>query len=56
MLIKLRIFIATQLSRYIHSPMYVLFHCSLYHNSLTDSGAIALANALQQNKSLKELK
>ena len=32
------------------------FHYSLYHTSLSDSGAIALANALQQNMSLEELK
>ena len=31
-------------------------HYSVYHNSLTSTGAIALAKALQQNKSLRELK
>ena len=31
-------------------------HYSVYHNSLTSTGAIALARALQQNKTLKELK
>ena len=31
-------------------------HCSLTHNNLTDTGAIALATAQQQNKSLEELK
>ena len=35
--------------------MYHL-HYSVYHNSLTSTGAIALAKALQQNKSLEELK
>ena len=34
----------------------VISHYSLYHNNLSDSGAIALANALQQNKSLEKLK
>ena len=34
----------------------VLPHCSLNHNNLTSTGAIALARALQQNKSLEELK
>ena len=34
----------------------VIFHCSLYRNSMTESGAIALASALQQNKSLEGLK
>ena len=29
---------------------------SVYYNSLTSTGAIALAGALQQNKSLEELK
>ena len=32
------------------------FHYSVYYNSLTSIGAIALARALQQNKSLEELK
>ena len=32
------------------------FHYSLYHTSLSDSGAIALANTLQRNMSLEELK
>ena len=36
--------------------LYVISHYSLYHNNLTDIGAIALANALQQNKSLEKLK
>ena len=31
-------------------------HYSLKNNQLTDTGAIALAGALQQNKSLEELK
>ena len=31
-------------------------HCSLNHNSLTSTGAIVLTRALQQNKSLEELK
>ena len=31
-------------------------YCSLTHNNVTDTGAIALAKALQQNKSLEELK
>ena len=31
-------------------------HCSLTHNGLTATGAIALATALQDNKSLEELK
>ena len=31
-------------------------HCSLYNNNLTDTGAIALARALQDNKSLEELR
>ena len=31
-------------------------HYSVYHNSLSFTGAIALAKALQQNKSLEELK
>ena len=31
-------------------------HCSLRDNGLTATGAIALARALQQNKSLEELK
>ena len=35
---------------------YVRTHCSLYHNNLTDTEAIALARALQDNKSLEELK
>ena len=35
--------------------MYNL-HYNVYHNSLTSTGAIALAKALQQNKSLEELK
>ena len=30
-------------------------HYSLGHNQLTDTGAIALARALQHNKSLEEL-
>jgi len=33
-----------------------VFHCSLKGNKLTSTGAIALATALQHNKSLKELK
>ena len=37
------------------SLWYVISHCSLYHISLSDSGAIALARALKQNKSLEEL-
>ena len=31
-------------------------HYSVYHNSLTSTGAIVLARALQHNKTLKELK
>ena len=31
-------------------------HCSLSGGNLTDTGAIALARALQDNKSLEELK
>ena len=31
-------------------------HCSLTHTGVTDTGAIALAKALLQNKSLEELK
>ena len=31
-------------------------YSSLYHNDLTVTGAIALARALQDNKSLEELK
>ena len=34
----------------------VIFHYSLRGNLLTDTGAIALATALQHNKSLEELK
>ena len=34
----------------------VVFHYSLRDNQLTDSGAVALATALQHNKSLEELK
>ena len=34
----------------------VIFHYSLRSNQLTDTGAIALATALQHNKSLEELK
>ena len=34
----------------------VLPHCSLNHSGLTSTGAIALARALRQNKSLEELK
>ena len=50
---------------HIHTPSsYVLCmhvwgiipHCSLRDSSLTDTGAIALAKALEQNESLKELK
>ena len=55
MLIKLRLFhcnTAEQVNFYI----IVIFHCSLYHSGLTSTGAIALAKALQQNKSLEELK
>ena len=32
-----------------------LTHCSFRHNNLTDTGAIVLARALQNNKSLEEL-
>ena len=35
--------------------LYIL-HCSLRANGLTDTGAAALANALQHNLSLEELK
>ena len=35
---------------------FVISHYSLYHSCLPDSGAIALARALQQNKSLEKLK
>ena len=35
--------------------MYVP-NCSLGKNGLTSNGALALANALQQNTALKELK
>ena len=55
MLIKLRLFhcnTAEQVNFYI----IVIFHCSLYHSGLTSTEAIALAKALQQNKSLEELK
>ena len=55
MLIKLRLFhcnIAEQVKFFI----IVIFHCSLYHSGLTSTGAVALAKALQQNKSLEELK
>ena len=34
----------------------IIPHFSLRHNGLTAIGAIALARALQHNKSLKELK
>ena len=34
----------------------IVFHYSLRNNQLTDTGAIALAIALQHNKSLEELK
>ena len=34
----------------------IIIHCSLRDNDLTDTGAIALAKALQDNKSLEELK
>ena len=34
----------------------IMFRCSLKDNILTDTGAIALARTLQQNKSLVELK
>ena len=34
----------------------MLPHCSLKHSGLTSTGAIALARALQHNKSLEELK
>ena len=34
----------------------ILSHCSLRGNGLTDTGAIALARALEHNKSLEELK
>ena len=34
----------------------IVFHCSLKANQLSDTGAIALARALQINKSLKQLK
>ena len=34
----------------------IIPYCSLRHNCLTDTGAIALARGLQNNKSLEELK
>ena len=34
----------------------IIIHCSLRDNDLTDTGALTLARALQDNKSLEELK
>ena len=34
----------------------IILHCSLEYNRLTSTGAIALANVLQENTSLEELK
>ena len=34
----------------------IMPHCSLTHNNLTDTGVIALARSLRNNKSLEELK
>ena len=34
----------------------IIIHCSLRDNDLTSTGAITLARALQNNKSLEELK
>jgi len=36
--------------------IYVYLHCSLGYNLLTNIGALALARALQHNKSLEKLK
>ena len=36
--------------------MSFILNCSLRENGLTSSGAIALAKALERNKTLKELK
>ena len=47
-----QVFLETQL---LSACTYNL-HYSVYYNSLTSTGAIALAKALQQNKSLEELK
>ena len=33
----------------------IIIHCSLKTNDLTDTGAVTLARALQDNKSLEEL-
>ena len=34
----------------------IIIHCSLRDNDLTDTGAITLIRALEDNKSLEELK
>ena len=39
----------------IYTLILILLHCSLRDNGLTSTGAIALAKALQQKRSLEEL-
>ena len=43
-------------SQYWSKAVCSCHHCSLNHNQLTSTSAVALASALQQNKSLKDMK
>jgi len=36
-------------------PCMTIFHCSLWNCGITSTGAIALAEALQENNSLEDL-
>ena len=48
--------IATELWNLLLDILVIVLHYSLRDNGLTDTGALALARALQENKSLEELK